>query len=1179
MALGAETVQRVATAFDSVDGLLPDDLAVFVEVLSRHGRHETLQSDIEFLVDEHFTAELLASYDQHWGDSLDFSPKSLVRLARAELTPTMAGQALKRGQLTVNDAITDVAAFVHQCANADVDERTARRLYQIAGNAPSLGSRFTAGDLDLLRSRIDTCEQAGITAADLEALSEVLGGVTPEVVHTFALSLLNDPPGFTFEEVLAASASDAADLEYALTRGKAGLLERLTPEVLTAGRDAGLPLERILAVVRNPRMLDQCFVSIFQVAALLPADTPPHYLRDLGVLTSGRGAFDSGAVVINSLHPVEFPDPHEAVRRYQNLPDVPHEERLEVIPHVPTPTALAVYLHVRQANSGTPGGHSPTHAARLASQLADYPHEQAFAYLRAVEELLGSLDAEPLRSPTSDTWDKRTLSINDVLTFVIERGPEQALADAADVKEAVCYPHLHGAKYVALAHKLGVDAPALVSFLHALPQVDLRHVPTLVAEDVDPALFGEIMRALPFADFATHAGIYAAISRLDVPLQESAERVRRASDGNPSADPTGLVLAASGHQTFQDHNWDGISVATALTDLDSGIAYVTPPPWAATVGACSSFGPIGGLEIPHFPDTGVTYKQAVERPWSIRTSSGVSALESTAVYEAQDFLFPQQGLPGQGPNDLLAARALRRVLDKYRQYRIDEMDGQHSHTPDARWGPARAAMLEHELGREEPYFQAVAYLIYPEFATYSSAVRSPEDAALLAALVERYPALAPGMLASVFAVLHGFNDRDNPERVRVLQGVHDRIIVGRAVIGAAESAKPLAPNYRLTAEYVHQFADTYPDAGLGLALVNFFAGHPADKMPRAVAKLDKYTEDVHNVLLDGRIYEVDDSGHPAERTGRHVWPISLDYSPKQIEATTKHSESHAETVGLPPYVFPEVLDVRRPRGYPPANRSVAHGNTSRRPVLSAAQADSVAAHCERISKVVDWYAHILVDPLWTSEHAPAILDRRSELMADVESVLVQLQDHPLMQGTVDPAHLSEIGQQPAPVDFAQLTGELERTMHVAWETARSSGQSYPTRDLEQTPQQIADTLDAQADVASLRAKAAKLRLSDPATPDGAGKHAKAAELDAEADRLHHALVEQQRDTAAIERLIRGLGSSGVLRTYMSLNAFPHAAALAAKERPAITGADGQSAGARVTVQVRPRARDVAGQHL
>jgi hypothetical protein len=181
---------------------------------------------------------------------------------------------------------------------------------------------------------------------------------------------------------------------------------------------------------------------------------------------------------------------------------------------------------------------------------------------------------------------------------------------------------------------------------------------------------------------------------------------------------------------------------------------------------------------------------------------------------------------------------------------------------------------------------------------------------------------------------------------------------------------------------------------------------------------------------------------------------------------------------------------------------------------------------KRIAAVVDWYAIVLTDKLWTPNNAPAIIDRRSDLFGQIETLLIQVQDHPLMNGTVNPELDKDAATTPAPQDLLALTAQLEAAMNEAWVKALEMGENY---DKTQNPELDQHTLNAIQDLivkekkldyeAAEAYRKARLMLADEEqTPKGESSRLKGNELLREQGTL---LAEMNEVKAQRERLEMG----------------------------------------------------------
>jgi hypothetical protein len=161
-----------------------------------------------------------------------------------------------------------------------------------------------------------------------------------------------------------------------------------------------------------------------------------------------------------------------------------------------------------------------------------------------------------------------------------------------------------------------------------------------------------------------------------------------------------------------------------------------------------------------------------------------------------------------------------------------------------------------------------------------------------------------------------------------------------------------------------------------------------------------------------------------------------------------------------------------------------------------------------VGAVVDWYAVVLTDKLWTPDNAPAIIDTRSTLFHELESLLIEVQDDPAMSGTLN-VELDGVDlSQPAPVSLESLATRLEQAMQSAWAKAAELGKEYPmveeSRPVEQDVQEQLDDLEVEetslrAEVAKDRRRANLILRNTEATVEGDNARAQAERLLARAN--------------------------------------------------------------------------------
>lgn len=1157
-------------AVDHVDGLLPDDLAVFVDVLSRHGRSDTLRSDIEELVDARFTAELLADYDAAWGGSADFVPRSLIRLTQDGVTPDLARQALERGNLTVNDAIRDVESTVAGFAALGVDRGPALRAYRFGATVPdaTAGLTFSSG----FAVALQICELCG---CDFDAANEIyshLQHLKDEVVFDVASALAHYPTPLSSRELVDAVAATAVRGKFSsITVSNLAVHYRMSPEIMQAGAAAGLPLSRVLDIVMSSAWWDgdrRATVNptpvTMYLAALLPEDQPVDMLVDLT-----RTVHTADATGLNGASPEQIAQ--DLYATYMALPSLSHAARVDALTAMRSPSAAAV-LEQFSAQLGFPAEYSYLtlmDLAKASAALQDVPAQEIAEYVDVVLQLAGvGSNIDQVRGPALRSLD---LAIPDVAAYVADQGLDAARASAT--ASGVSGPAR------IRAHARGVPIENLARFTELCPQVNDRVAIEFTARGYDPQLCRDVHYALPFATANELAEVLASIHQSDVPPDVAAERVRTATLGNPTADPTGIVFAALGDSRMLSGDWDCTDTATALFDREHPELGQVDPAWAdraSPLRHAESF----TIPSPILPVTA----ESLTRPWDHPTRAQMwpEATAAAAVLRSHFFRPPGSPAPtrAEGKEVDLALDALKAALGKNSHARRADRD--------PAWNAVAVTYVERALAAEQPDVTTLRRLVASQSSiVLTSDVHTVDNVKLLAAMMDCFPEASSALHQLVHIATRAFSPEAIGEDRRLhfdLMNGHQRPATEKALMEIRECISVLPAGSTLTPQYVYEFARAYPKSGAAVMLVNFVTGHPPNDMPRAIRKaaaepaVARYAlsysllkgSRANHALQDRDTYNAPFSNAVTERNPAK--DVSTSRSSNVVLAAFNPDESRSATVHRSESRTKEAASVSAP----------------------VAPAMSLAAHGERISKVVDWYAALLVDPLWTETHAPAILDRRSLVFSRIEQILVQLQDHPLMRGSVDASVLEHVHDQAAPSDLAGLTAQLEMAMNAAWTEAVQTGTTYPTREVpvdpharmeELTSRQQATRLQAQA--ADLLVTAQGLRLDNPDSTEGAAKHAKATELEEQARAASQAAEGHTRhadalarDVEGIKRLVQSVGTAPILAA-TSLDALANTRALAARETPALPGAPGpqddHEVKPRVKVSVTPSrtSRDAA----
>lgn len=1195
----------------SVDGLLDDDLQVFIEVLSRHGRAAVLRSDIETLVDGRFTTELLQEYDQHWGGSPDFNAESLVRLSQDGVSPELAGAALQRGLPTANDAIRQVGEFVEAAAHVGLSDRQGRALYQ--GGLPLSGLSGLAPEV-----LEDVAAVVGGTTLQTDDVLRVRTTLTPDLyaVHDLRRFLVamqpeSGGPGIdrmarALEEVVDTTGWTGGGLNLealALVCSDRELSAEGELPLALLVRSAG-PFHSGLQAGLVPTASNAMALRLAELARAswaFPAFTSPGILQQVAFQASAGDTESTPA----------FPDMGEAARRYEALSFVQTpESRVWAIRYMESPSALAAFEVLLRHRTGDWEYREATRAAAVAaSAFKEFPVDQVVP----AAELVSSWSRYGAKHAGRELRDYETEL--DMLVRVARAVADEGLQESTRWSEELAGtlglpPELAVSAFLA-ARQASVPLEDVVGFLRVVPQVSARHVPFLLSRGVDPVVFAEVLRALPLEQVGVLEWVCSYLQESGVASEVVVQRIRACVDGNALPNVQAVILAGLGCVEVQSHRWGPPDLTAAMLSAQ-GLELEGQENELRALAASEVGGRGPALA---WADLGSSQWVGSVSVWSRE----VACLEPWALYPFQesgqrealatvrDRLFPdgRAVLPGE----VTPARddmELRQAYSSWRsawdaRHNYADYMGSDSHLrptiggDDPRWGVARELLLRAELdglegvgeadgarvgGSEDAWRRASALVFPPRPGVRQVEVSSREELDLLAALASNFPEMPSGLAQSIVELSRHLDHVAGQEPAA---GVELVLRAGKFQSeldsGLKRFARPLPSGTQLDARFVAEFAAANPEEGALVLLANFLMGYGAQDVPKAVRSLVR-GDQLRELLSAGALLGQDSQGHSvrvAVNAGDDRWRREL----LNDSRTIKDLVIRPKHVRHPAYWSGEALALVAPPGVVVSGRAaIGKEATGASPAVASVPEDSVAAHCARIGKVVDWYAGVLVDPLWVVEHAPALVDRRSAVFATLEAVLVRLQDHPLMQGSVDVSALEDVGAQLAPRDFSDLTRDLELAMHAAWDVARSSGGRYETRAVE-VPAEVRlaevgtrhEASKLRTDALGLLSTVEALRLEDPSSPEGAAKHAKADELQARAGELERVAAGKEaqaselvRDVAGIERLVRAVGSAPLLGASTGVDGLPALRALDAKERPALEAASRVSARRRVEQQ-------------
>lgn len=1169
----------MTTAPTHVDGLLADDLEIFTDILSKHGRGATLQDDIESLVEARFTAELLSDYDKHFGNSPDFTPKSLIRLNQDGITPDLAGAGLTRGHLTANDAIADFKPFLSEGLRKGLDARQVSKAYTSGLTSEALERHTLESILDALALH----ENTGGNTSELLALRQLLP--VQEYPAADVVEFLKQVSGGadspTLLQVIAALEPHAQQLKMSQTQT---LMLICDPEVREVSQQHKVPFPRLVSLGMAKAMVNTDSIKrAIEVAGGLPDED------NLGVIVR-LSEILGGATHQVSVHKelrtplwldgpaVPYPPLDEALRRYRSLENLDPANKLRVLPLIGTPGAVAAFEALRAHGGGPHLTYSLDDLARAASLVSDYSPETAELSATFTSSVLANVDPEVAEKAKMGTLRGRSARdlLGVLLQYVARNG---AWATAHHLKTlSDRSPLLQDQVIFALvgAQEENVTVEQLCEFLDSCPQVSPQVVAHLVARSVNPVLYQAIMRAAPFESAAIHIQLYNAITEAGISVDDAIVRLRQATDGNPLAPRSGLLAAACGHSELLNGPWGGADLTQALLNSDPERRELEPADSSLPHGPSLAWPrpsaiPLG-VGVPQW-----TLQRAASAPWTLNTSTPAHQAASENIEQWRRALFPDQ------PSATLDRAPTWQLEKSAYDYALNIDTARKATAPkaenDLRWDELHRVMLEQELAKEKPDFRIVQSLIRPDLdTTYGLKVWSREDAELLSAFTLLYPELSADQATKLVETANKITAvlSSGPARLRSVEHVHGPLT------DYFEDTE-LPKGTRFDAKYIYDFAGAYPNAGAVRLLINFLTGQSPDQMPKKLQRIDRKPEAIDWFLRT--VVLRSDTGNRfllSESLGTYLGLPK----PGPLERRNQEVTKRAVSASL--------LEVLAPEGTQ-AVVTLSGAETRETPERVAAHPeDSVGAYSKRISTVVDWYAGILIDPLWVSENAPALIDRRSEAFAPIESVLVRLQDHPLMRGSLDVSTLDAIGNQVAPPDFVELTYQLELAMKTAWDKAVSEGTSYtPNRDTPnvaaklKADKALLEAITLEVEIGELQEKAEKLTSFSPETEEGQISHAKAKELlqraaelaverDAAAAQAQAFADEAERlarDTDSIEKLFQTLSKAPLLSVGPGVGGLPALAAFAQRADREL------SSPSRVRVNTAVRSEEKTSVHL
>ena len=1139
---------HVSTPLEHVDGLLPDDLTVFTTILTRHGREATLRSDIDTLVDARFTAERLTAYDTHYGPSPDFNPRSLIRLHEDKVTPELAGAALKRGHLTANDVIADVTAYRAK------GQRHAEHL----DDAYQAGLTIDHLDLapDELRDLLTLHNQIGGDINALLVIRKALpdGPRTSSDIVSVLTAATSGPHPLSLVEIADAIAPHATFFARHYVRPLRAALDPHTTQARMTHHVTFPHTISLLVAAGGQFVSAEAVAHLVQVAGKLPEETDLGALVELSLVT--QGATHHVSLLQGRRAPrwiggpdVPYPALDEAARRYQTLNYLTPRQRISALPLIGTPGAASALEAFLREGGGPHLHYTMEDLVPAAAALRDLTPDEANECATYAARTLNGLDPAIYRNgPFSNNGGIEQL-LSSLAAHAAEVGPHTAATELLNLAAHLPLAPERALYALTGSQREGIPVPRVLEFLQQCPQVAPDVVATLVAHDINPRIYQALLRALPFEAATTHIALYEAVMASGVPHHDAITRIDQAIAGNPLPDAASLIAAVHGSPHLLTGAWDAYDSTLAFLEADPELHKLRPPSWSSHLNKKHSLGwenpgalPDPGLGVPPW-----TPRRVASEPWTLTGANPWHHTAARVVNQWRHALFPSHGAP---------------QLDRARAYTLESSGREYrtainstiadpttpSTIDDPRWYPLRAALLTRELEAANPDLDLILDLIRTDVSDQYSrrTLKSVDEAQLLAALTLHYPELG-GPLAMLL-VEHSRSIaellNEGPVQIGVIQAGagqagHDSFLYD-------PSYNPPFLETTLDAHYVHTFAQHHPGAGPTRMLVNYLNGVPPGEMMRDVHDLHKSRESLMNFLRFS-VLRGANRQHTLMSLNRRDLSITGLPTPPPLDKRGRGQ--------LPPLpANAEVLVVLTPTGVHPTQLETPIEHTTTR--VAEHPQDSIAAYCARIGKVVDWYAGILVDPLqagWTAENAPAIIDRRSTIFANLETLLVQLQDHPLMRGTVDPGALGDLGQQAAPADFTTLTRALESTMHQAWEEATQAGSAYTTREVDDNPHQKLDELHARHAAVQLRAEALgllttaqALRLETPDTPEGAAKHAKAHELEQRAQALDVEAAHKEQHAATIAhgtddiiRLVQALSVNPLLAGTAQLAELPH----------------------------------------